>query len=91
MLKPIPLQSKLLIEPLDDAINKGGKAYAPETEKEDRKKSSQGKIVAVGSEYKGELKKGDIVFYDKFGGEYFVIDGKEFYAVREDDVFVVLR
>ena len=61
MLKPIPLQSKLLIEPLDDAINKGGKAYAPETEKEDRKKSSQGKIVAVGSEYKGELKKGDIV------------------------------
>ena len=88
----LPLGSKILIEPVDEAIKKGGKAFMPETEsKEERKKSSQGKVIAVGSEYQGELKRGDRIYYDRFAGEYFIIEDKEFYAVRAEDVFVVLR
>lgn len=90
-MKPIPLQSKILIEPVDEVSEVKGKAYIPETEKEERKKSSKGKVVAVGKDYDGELKKGDLCYFDKFGGEYFIINGKEFYAIRPDDVYVVLR
>jgi len=89
MLKPTG--NKILIEPVDETVDVKGKAYAPETEKEERKKSSKGKIVAVGVDYEGELKKGEVIFYDKFGGEYFVIESKEYYCVRPDDVFVVIR
>ena len=89
---PVPLQNKVLICPTDEAINKGGKAFIPETEtRDERKKSSQGKVVALGSEYLGELKKGDDIFFDKFSGEYFVINNVEYYAVLPESVYVVLR
>lgn len=90
-MKPIPLQSKILIEPADDVAEVKGKAYVPETEKEERKKSYKGKVVGLGKDYEGELKKGDLCYFDKFGGEYFIINGKEYYAIRQDDVFVVLK
>ena len=89
-MKPQPLQNKILIEPADDIAEVKGKAYVPETEREERKKSSKGKVVAVGKDYEGELKKGDITYFDKFAGEYFIIEGKEFYCLRPDDVFVRL-
>lgn len=89
--KICPLQSKILIEPVDEVSEVKGKAYIPETEREERKKSSKGKVIAVGNEYEGELKKGDLCYFDKFAGEYFIINGKEFYAIRQDDIFVVLR
>lgn len=91
-MKPIPLQNKILISPVDEAIKAGGKAFIPDTEtKEDRKKSSKGKIVATGKEYEGELRKNDSVYYDRFAGEYFIIEGTEFYAVNPESVFVVLK
>ena len=90
-LKPSPLGNKVLIQPLEFTEKQTGRAYIPETEKEEKRKSEKGKIVAVGKDYDGELKKGEIIFYDKFGGEYFNINGKEYYAVRPDDIFVVLR
>ena len=88
---PVPLQNKVLILPLETLTKQTGRAYAPETEKEDKKKSEKGKIIELGKEYSGELKRNDIVFFDKFSGEYFVINSQEYYCVIPESVFVVLK
>ena len=89
-LTPFPVADKILILPEIPEVKKGG-AFMPDTSKEEKKKPSQGKIVATGSEYKGQLKKGQIVLYDKFGPEYFTIENIEYAATIEDNIFVVLK
>ena len=88
---PIPLQTKILILPLETLTKQQGRAYVPETEREEKKKSEKGKIVALGADYQGILKKDDIVFFDKFGAEYFVINSVEYYSVLPDSIYVVLK
>lgn len=88
---PIPLMDKILIKPLETLTKQVGRAYVPETEKSESKKSEKGEVVALGPEYKGDLKKREIIFFDKFGGEYFIINNIEYYAVSPDCIYVVLR
>lgn len=86
----IPIADKILILPMETLQKTKGKALLPETEKEEKKKPSQGKIIAVGPDYKGQLKKGDIILFDKYGPEYFTVDGKEYAATIEDNIYIKL-
>ena len=90
MKKPFPVADKLLILPEFPETKKGG-AFLPDTSREEKKKPSQGTIVAVGPEYKGKLKKGDIVLYEKYTPEYFDILGTEYACCTEEGIYVVLK
>jgi len=89
-----PLGDRVLIEVLEEEIQKKGTLFIPDTAKE---KPQQGKIVAVGSgKYEDgklvplEVKAGDIVLYGKYAGTEVKQDGKEYLIVRENDVLAIV-
>ncbi len=64
-----------------------------------REKQQKGKIVAVGKGRvtdKGEVikldvKEGDVVLFEKYGGEDITIDGKEYVILKEEGVVGVIE
>lgn len=89
-----PLGDRVLIETLEDDIQKQGSLYIPDTAKE---KPQEGKVKAVGKgRYEEgkliplEVKVGDKVLYGKYSGTEIKHDGKEYLIVRESDILAVL-
>jgi chaperonin GroES len=89
-----PLGDRVLIEALEENIQKQGSLYIPDTAKE---KPQEGKIKAVGKgRYEDgkliplEVKVGDKVLYGKYSGTEIKHDGKEYLIVRESDILAVI-
>jgi chaperonin GroES len=89
-----PLGDRVLIESLEENIQKQGSLYIPDTAKE---KPQEGKIKAVGKgRYEDgklipiEVKVGDKVLYGKYSGTEIKHDGKEYLIVRESDILAVI-
>jgi len=89
-----PLGDRVLIEVLEEEVQKSGSLYIPDTAKE---KPQQGKVVAVGNGRfeDGKLipldvKAGDVVLYGKYSGTEVKHDNKEYLIVRESDILAVL-
>ena len=87
---PKPIVDRIIIIPMETLDKKVGQALVPDTDKQEKKKPSQGKIFAVGPDYKGKLKKGDIVLFEKYGPEYLTFDGVEYAFTSEDTIFATL-
>jgi chaperonin GroES len=90
-----PLGDRVLIETLEEDIQKQGSLYIPDTAKE---KPQEGKIKAVGKgRYEDgkliplEVKVGDKVLYGKYSGTEIKHDGKEYLIVRESDILAVIE
>ncbi len=89
-----PLSDRVVISPLDNAEEKVGSIYIPDTAKE---KPQEGEIVAVGpgKTEDGKLiamtvKVGDRVLYGKYAGTEIKKDGKELLIVRESDILAII-
>ncbi len=90
-----PLGERILLEILEDDLEKKGSLYIPDTAKE---KPQKGKIIAVGpGRYeKGELiplnvHVGDVVLYSKYSGTEIKHDNKEYLIVRENDIMAIIE
>ena len=89
-----PLGDRVLIEVLDEEIQKQGSLYIPDTAQE---KPQEGKVVAVGNgRYEDgklvplDVKNGDVVLYGKYSGTDIKHDGKEYLIVRESDILAII-
>jgi chaperonin GroES len=89
-----PLADRVLIEVLEEDMQKQGSLFIPDTAKE---KPQQGKVVAVGKgRYEDgkwiplDVKAGDIVLYGKYSGTEVKHEGKEYLIVRENDVLAII-
>jgi len=89
-----PLGDRVLIETLEDDLQKQGSLYIPDTAKE---KPQEGKIKAVGKgRYEDgkliplDVKVGDKVLYGKYSGTEIKHDGKEYLIVRESDILAII-
>ena len=90
-----PLADRVLVQPLDEEVQKHGSIIIPDTAKE---KPQKGKIVAIGpgkTTDKGdkislEVKVNDIVLYGKYSGTEISIDGNDYLFLRESDVLAIL-
>ena len=85
-----PLGDRVLIEVVEEEVQKKGSLYIPDTAKE---KPQQGKVIAVGegkyengSLVKLQVKEGDLVLYGKYAGTEIKHDGNEYLIVRESDI-----
>ena len=90
-----PLGDRVLIEALEEDIQKQGSLYIPDTAKE---KPQEGKVKAVGKgRYEDgkliplDVKIGDRVLYGKYSGTEIKHDGKEYLIVRESDILAVIE
>lgn len=90
-----PLSDRILVERIDEAEQKVGSLYIPDTAKE---KPQQAKVLAVGPGRmtdKGDrlpmdVSVGDTILISKYGGTEIKIEGKEVLIIRQDDVLAVL-
>ena len=95
-MKIRPLQDRILVQPiLEKEVQKGG-IIIPDSAKE---KPNEGRVKAVGSgrmgddgkRIKPEVKVGDKVLYEKYGGTEIKIDGEEFLLMSESSVLGVIE
>jgi chaperonin GroES len=92
-----PLHDHVIVEAAvaEKAKTKGG-IIIPDTAKE---KPLQGKVVAVGSGYRGKdgkvlgltVKKGDRVIYGKWSGTEIKMEDKEYLVLKERDILGVVE
>jgi len=89
-----PLGDRVMVRPLDQAEEKIGSIYIPDTAKE---KPQEGSVEAVGpGTYKDgklvplEVKVGDKVLYGKYSGTEIKKDGKEYLIIRESDILAII-
>lgn len=89
-----PLGDRVLIEVMEEELQKQGALYIPDTAKE---KPQQGKVVAVGKgKYENgnlvpvDVKEGDVVLYGKYAGTEVKHSGKEYLIVRENDILAII-
>lgn len=75
-MKLIPLANKILVEPISEAVK--SVVQRSDSEIQDKKlRPEKGKVLAVGKDYSGELTKGNVVYFDKYGVEWITIGKQE--------------
>jgi len=95
-MKLMPLDNRVVLEPLDAQDKTTGGIYLPDTAKE---KPQVGKVVAAGP---GKLledgkrnpmsvKVGDEVIYGKYTGNDVEVEGKKFVILRESDLLGIVE
>lgn len=91
-----PLHDRVIVQALDAEQKTAGGIIIPDSAQE---KPSEGKVVAVGSGYRGEdgkvhkldVKKGDRVLYGKWSGTEVKVDGKDLLIMKESDILGVVE
>jgi len=91
-----PLGDRLLVEAVEEKEVKKGGIVIPDTAKE---KPMEARVVAVGTgktdddgkKVPLEMKKGDRVLVNKYGGTEIKLEGKEYRILSSDDVLAVLE
>lgn len=89
-----PLGARILIKPhqvtiQSDAPNQFG-IIVPKT-KEETEQIPQGEVIDIGSKCEEKLKKGDKVFYSKYGLEELIVNNESYLIVAEANVICKLK
>ena len=87
-MKIKPLGKRVVVKPWKEEEKTEGGIYLPETAS--KEKPQQGKVIAVGADFK-ELKKGDRVIFAKYGGTEIKIEEDEYLVLGEDDVLAIIE
>ena len=94
-LKIKPLGDRVLVEPIEETETKKGGIIIPDSAKE---KPQESKIIALGTgkidddgkKVPFEVKKGDTVLTNKYGGTEIKLDGVEYKILNHDDILAVI-
>ncbi len=85
-MKIKPLGKRIMVKPFKQEEKTEGGIYLPETASKD--KPQQGKVIAVGPDFKG-VKKEDKVIFAKYVGTEVEIDNEEYLILGKDDVLAI--
>jgi len=91
-----PLADRLVVKLIEQEEEKRGGIIIPDTAKEKPEKGEviaigPGKLLDNGTRAPMEVKKGDKVIFQKYGGHEVKVDGKEIMILREEDVMAVVE
>lgn len=89
-----PIGDRVLVQLVEEELNKVGSLYVPDTAKE---RPQRGKIIAVGEgRYEGKdlipmrVKVGDKVLFGKYAGTEIKYDDNEYLILNEHDILAVI-
>jgi chaperonin GroES len=90
-----PLGARVVVEPIEQEEITAGGIVLPETAKE---KPQKGKVVSVGPGDRDEdgkriamdVKTGDTVLFQKYGGTEIKIENKKYLILRESDLLAIV-
>lgn len=88
--KLVPLADRVVVEPIEQEEVTASGIILPETAKE---KPQRGKVLAAGpgkmvegQRVAMDVKVGDVVIFDKWGGKEVKIDEKKYLIINESDI-----
>jgi len=95
-MKIRPLQDRVVLKRLEEEQKTKGGIIIPDAARE---KPIEGIVVAVGKGkvatdgklIKMEIKEGDKVLFNKYGGSEIKIDGEEYLIIKEDDIIGIIE
>jgi len=90
-----PVGDRILVEAVEEKLKKGG-IIIPDTAKEKPMESvvvalGTGKTDDHGKKVPFEVRKGDRVLVNKYGGTEVKLDGKEYKILKSDDILAVIE
>ncbi len=87
-MKIKPLKERVVVKYSEEELEKtAGGIYVPDVAKE---KPQKGTVEAVGSEVK-ELKVGDVVLFEKYGGAKIKLNDVEYLIIKEEDILGIIQ
>jgi len=91
-----PLADRIVVKLIESEEEKRGGIIIPDTAKEKPEKGEiiamgPGKLLENGTRAPMEVKKGDKIIFQKYGGHEIKVDGKELMILREEDVMAVVE
>lgn len=94
-MKVKPLGDRLLVKRLELEESKKGGIIIPDSAKEKPQQAKvialgQGRLLEDGKRAPFEVKVGDRVFINKYGGTEITIDDEEHLIVREEDILAII-
>jgi chaperonin GroES len=95
-MKVRPLHDRILVERVEDVEKTKSGIIIPDVARE---KQQKGKVIAVGNgrvNEKGEVlkldvKAGDHILFEKYGGEDIKIDDKDYVMMKEENVIAIVE
>jgi chaperonin GroES len=94
-IKASPLADRVVVRPIEEAEQKRGGLFIPDTAKE---KPQQGEVLAVGpgrwedgKRLPLEVKVGDKILYGKYSGSEATINDEQVLIFRESDILAVIN
>jgi len=95
-MKVKPLGDRILVKRLEEGDVKKGGIIVPDSAKEKPQEArviavGQGKLLEDGKRAPFEVKVGDTVFINKYGGTEISIDDEEHLIVREEDILAIIK
>jgi len=84
-----PLGSRLVIHPVQQETVSAGGIFIPSVA-QNPESVQQAKVFAVGPQVV-EVKEGDLVLFNKFGGSRIKFGGEEYVIVKEEELYGVLE
>lgn len=82
------LHDNIIVEQVYENLKRKSGIIIPETARE---KQTEGKVVAVGPEYKGDAKIGDVLAYHEFMGIAFEWEEKEYVLLKQDQAVAAIE
>ena len=83
-----PLLDRVLLQVLEQEEKTSSGILLPDTAKE---KTQKAKVVEIGSSKDIQVKKGDIVIYDKYSGIQIKEDNKEYLIVKNEEIVAIIK
>lgn len=83
-----PLADRVLLKVLEQEEKTSSGILLPDTAKE---KTQKAKVVEIGSSKDIQVKKGDIVIYDKYSGIQIKEDNKEYLIVKNEEIVAIIK
>jgi len=89
-VKVQPLDDRVLVEQIEEEVEKVGSIIIPDTAKE---KPRMAKVIAVGTDedLQEHIKEGDTIIYSKYSGDEIKIDDKEYLIVQRGDILAIVK
>ncbi len=84
-MKIRPINSQVLVQPLEAAEKTAGGLYVPDSAKE---KTQEGKVIAVAEDATEEVAVGDRVIFKPFSGTEVSLEGEKYILLASDDLLV---
>jgi chaperonin GroES len=95
-MKIRPLGDHIVVKPIEEEEVKKGGIIIPETAKEKPQKGEvievgPGKVLDNGQRKPMEVKKGDKIIHQKYGGTEIKIGDEEYIIMNEEDVLAIIE